>query len=168
MNDQEKIDFLKKKFSSKIYILDFLEEYKNFASYGIELYFEYEKFITQNPTYIPSEDLAWEADFWKSRVVPNLNGMKQACQEAELQMALGNKHNTLTLAMDLTGFSRGMDGSDWGKSFSNLLSNDLQIEFYNCYKKCSQMGSNISKTLNNRWKDSSILNEKVTGPVDID
>ena len=167
MNNQEKIDLLKNRFSSEEYILGFLKEYTIFLSHGIKLYSEYSKFVAKNPSYIPSENLTWEADFWGSRVVPTLNGMKQACEEAKLQMVLGNKRNIVTLAMDLSGFSKGMDGSDWGKAFANILRSELHREFHTAYRISSQMGSNISKTLNDRWKDLSILNPQITGPVDI-
>src|SRR5690554_7468294 len=62
------------------------------------------------------------------------------------------------------GISRGFDGIE--ENFMDVATPEMRKEYLRLYKLTIRQACNIEKTINNWWKDTSIVDEEITGPID--
>ena len=164
MNQILKIKLLKRKFQSLGYIEEFIENYQSFLQTGLEGLELYQQYRKAYPEFTPSEYLLLEEDFWGHRVKPNFYGMLRSSEEALNNFRAGKKSTVRSLAMDFRGLSRGFDGIR--EEFMDVCTPELRKKYRALYKQANKQANNVAKTINDRWKDSSILKEAITGPID--
>ena len=164
MNQTLKIKLLKRKFQSLEYIEKFIENYQHFLQTGLDGLEIYQKYRKANPDFIPSDYLLMEENFWEHRAKPNFYGMLRSSEESLSNFKAGKKSTVGALAGDFRGLSRGFDGIE--EEFMDIASPELRKRYLKLYKQTSRQADNVAKTINERWKDSSILKETITGPID--
>ncbi len=164
MKDTLKITLLKRKFQSLTYIEAFISNYQKFVQTGLDSFEVYQKYRQQHSEFAPDNTLLMEEDFWEYCVKPNFKGMLQRSKEALKNARMGKKTTVRSLAGSFRGLSRGFDGIE--ESFMDIATPKAREKYLQLWKLVSKQASNIEKTINNRWKDSSILDEEITGPID--
>ena len=164
MNEQLKIILLKRKFQSIPYFEEFIKNYKAFLKTGLQALDIYLKYRQEHPEFEPNNTLLREEDFWIDRVKPNFEGMHYRADEA-LELAKQGDNSTLdSLAGSFRGISRGFDGIE--ENFMDVATPEMRKEYLRLYKLTIRQACNIEKTINNWWKDTSIVDEEITGPID--
>src|SRR5690554_3278668 len=68
------------------------------------------------------------------------------------------------LAGDFRGISRGFDGIR--ENFMDVATPEMRKEYRHLFNVVNFQACNIEKTINNWWKDTSIVDEDITGPID--
>ena len=164
MNEQLKITLLKRKFQSIPYFEEFISNYKKFNQTGIKAFDAYQQYRQEHPEFQPSNTLLMEEDFWEYRAIPNFYGNLGAADEA-LENARKGKVSTIrSLAGDFRGISRGFDGIE--ENFMDVATPEMRKEYRHLFNVVNFQACNIEKTINNWWKDTSIVDEDITGPID--
>src|SRR5690554_7461097 len=82
-----------------------------------------------------------------------------------LELAKQGDNSTLdSLAGSFRGISRGFDGIR--ENFMDVATPEMRKEYRHLFNVVNFQACNIEKTINNWWKDTSIVDEEITGPID--
>jgi hypothetical protein len=167
MKDELKIQLLKRKFQSLKYIEEFISNYQTFVQTGLDASDKYKQYRQTHTDFIPNDEMAFEEDFWESRVKPNFQRMLSSSQNTLLRLS-NNEKGAIDyldgLAGDFRGLSRGFDGTR--ETFMDIVNPDIRKTYLKLWNITDFQACNIEKTINNWWEDSSILDEEITGPID--
>jgi hypothetical protein len=166
MKPDKKIILLKRKFQSLDYIEAFIAHYQGFINTGLNALSLYKDYKKNNPSFIPTSNMDVDERLWDSKVAPNFLGMKSSSVESLNSARKGKTSTVRSLAGDFRGLSKSMDGIR--EAFMDVLDPEIKKNYMALWKITSREASNIEKAINQWWKDSSILDEEITGIIDED
>lgn len=164
MTPEKKILLLKRKFQSLQYIEQFIAHYQEFIDTGLKALELYKKYKINNPSFVSTPDMDTDEYLWELKVKPNFLGMHASSIEALENAKYGKNSTVRSLAADFRGLSKSMDGI--GESFMDVPDSDIKKHYLELWKITGKESRNIEKTINQWWKDSSILDKEITGPID--
>ena len=164
MNPHTKSQLLKRKFQSLEYIEQFIDHYQQFIDTGLDALASYKEYKKKNPSFIPTKRMETDEWLWDKKVRPNFLGMRSSSVEALQNAKQGKKTTVRSLAGDFRGLSRSMDGIR--EAFMDIPDPSVKEEYLSLWKITSREARNIEKTINQWWKEDSILKESITGPID--
>ncbi|WP_152558846.1 hypothetical protein [Endozoicomonas numazuensis] len=155
---------LKRKFQSLEYIEQFIGHYQQFLDTGLSALTSYKDYKKQNPTFVPTKLMDTDEWLWDIKVRPNFLRMHSSSVKAMNFAKKNNMDYVDGLAGDMRGLSRSMDGIR--EAFMDILDPSVKEEYLSLWKITSREARNIEKTINQWWKEDSILKESITGPID--
>ena len=146
--------------------------------------FEYiEKFVTQFVSAVdaaeegigyykanPPADLKTRLELkgtismWENRALPNFRRMKMNAL-AGLEAAKVNNYDIIEgLTGSFRGFGKDMDGitDKWWP----YVDKSIHEKYFTNLKAAMTTGDNVYRTVGNRWRPGSILDDEITGPID--
>jgi len=166
MNQKIKIILLKRKFLSIEYAEEFISNYQQFIQTGLDALEIYLKYRKSHPEFIPTEEIIFEESFWLDRVRPNFQRMLHSSKNTLIRIK-NNEPNYSDyldgLAGNFRGLSRGFDGVS--ETFMDVATPEARKKYRHLWDITDIQACNIEKAINNWWKDSSILDEEITGVI---
>ncbi|GAB1258005.1 hypothetical protein NBRC116494_25070 [Aurantivibrio plasticivorans] len=163
MKESTKIQLLKQYFISEEYILEFINSYQDFIEHSLRALDSYKK-LKASTSLSTNKDWDIDEELWDKKVKPNFLSMQNASQTALAEYKKNNLDYLDRLAGDFRGLSKNMDGIR--ESFMEALDASIKKIYFQQWKNTTRSARNIEKTINNWWKDSSILDENITGPIE--
>lgn len=164
MKKEIKEKLLLRKFSSLDYIEEFISHYKGFVIAGINAVAAY-RALPIEPVYQNNyNEISSDIELWEKKVLPNFRRMNESADYALKMSKQGNFDYVDSLAGDLRGLSKDMDGIN--ETFMDYIDSNIKYQYFSNLDQAKIEGDNILWTLSNYWDPGEILDMKITGPID--
>lgn len=164
MKSDLKQKLLLRMFSSIEYMEEYVRHFINFIDTGLLALETYEQLPTKPVGHVDYSLVETDVRLWHKKVKPNFLLMKKNIQEAIVEARQGDYSGIDAAAGNFRGLSKDMDGIR--ESFMDFIDPAIKQNYFAEWKIVGTMGDNLAKTIGTRWREGSILNEKITGVID--